>query len=52
MRKALETSAVPEGERVAIANLRPDIARLFATDDGAEGVRSFVERRDAQFVGR
>ena len=41
-----------EGEQAAIAHLRPDIARLFATEDGAEGVRSFVERRDAQFVGR
>jgi len=41
-----------EGEQAAITNLRPDIARLFATEDGAEGVRSFVERRDAEFVGR
>ncbi len=41
-----------EGEEAAIATLRPEIARLFATEDGAEGVRSFVERRDAEFVGR
>ncbi|MEO9013902.1 MAG: hypothetical protein ABI275_01125 [Terrimesophilobacter sp.] len=35
----------------AIAELRPDIARLFSTADGAEGVQSFIERRDAVFAG-
>ncbi|MDQ0798133.1 crotonase/enoyl-CoA hydratase family protein [Streptomyces sp. B1I3] len=40
------------GERAAIERLRPDIARLFATADGAEGIQSFIERRDAAFTGR
>lgn len=40
------------GDGAAIERLRPDIARLFATADGAEGIRSFVERRDAVFTGR
>ncbi|MGW2936961.1 crotonase/enoyl-CoA hydratase family protein [Streptomyces sp. NPDC001156] len=40
------------GDAEAIAQLRPDIARLFSTADAAEGVRSFVERRDAVFTGR
>ncbi|GGF36837.1 crotonase/enoyl-CoA hydratase family protein [Williamsia phyllosphaerae] len=41
-----------EGDDAAIAQLQPDVARLFATADGAEGVQSFVERRDAEFTGR
>ncbi|GAA2357551.1 hypothetical protein GCM10009854_40000 [Saccharopolyspora halophila] len=40
------------GESAAIERLRPDIARLLATEDGAEGIRSFAERRDAVFTGR
>ncbi|MEU8471177.1 hypothetical protein AB0F30_25300, partial [Streptomyces sp. NPDC029006] len=39
------------GDGAAIERLRPDIARLLSTADGAEGVRSFVERRDAVFTG-
>lgn len=41
-----------QGEGAAIEQLRPDIARLLTTADGAEGVQSFVERRDAVFTGR
>ncbi|WP_078890594.1 crotonase/enoyl-CoA hydratase family protein [Streptomyces maremycinicus] len=40
------------GERAAIERLRPDIARLLSTADGAEGIQSFIERRDAVFTGR
>ncbi|MEV0981331.1 crotonase/enoyl-CoA hydratase family protein [Streptomyces sp. NPDC049915] len=40
------------GDRAAVERLRPDIARLLTTADGAEGVQSFVERRDAVFTGR
>ncbi|MFD8501751.1 crotonase/enoyl-CoA hydratase family protein [Streptomyces sp. NPDC002387] len=40
------------GDAAAIAQLRPDLARLSSTADGAEGVRSFVERRNAVFTGR
>jgi enoyl-CoA hydratase len=36
----------------AIDRLRPEVSRLFATQDAAEGVQSFVERRAAQFHGR
>ncbi|MFI8232694.1 crotonase/enoyl-CoA hydratase family protein [Streptomyces sp. NPDC085900] len=39
------------GESAAIERLRPDIARLFSTADGAEGIQSFIERRDAHFTG-
>ena len=41
-----------EGDAVAIAQLRPEVTRLFGTEDAAEGVRSFVERRRAVFSGR
>ncbi|OQD57342.1 enoyl-CoA hydratase [Streptomyces phaeoluteigriseus] len=40
------------GESAAIERLRPDIARLLSTADGAEGIQSFIERRDAVFTGR
>ncbi|WP_317447368.1 crotonase/enoyl-CoA hydratase family protein [Streptomyces collinus] len=40
------------GESAAIRRLRPDIARLLSTADGAEGILSFIERRDAVFTGR
>ena len=41
-----------QGEAAAIERLRPDVAALFASEDAAEGVRSFVERREARFSGR
>lgn len=40
------------GEAAAIERLRPDVAALFATADAAEGVQSFIERRQARFRGR
>lgn len=40
------------GEAAAIERLRPDIAALFASEDAAEGVQSFIERRQARFSGR
>jgi enoyl-CoA hydratase/carnithine racemase len=39
------------GEQVAIDRLRPDVTALFGTADAAEGVQSFVERRQARFQG-
>lgn len=41
-----------EGEAVAFARLDSDMSRLFDTEDGREGLASFVERREARFVGR
>src|SRR5947208_9142412 len=35
-----------EGEAAAFARLDADMAELFETEDGREGLRSFVERRD------
>jgi enoyl-CoA hydratase/carnithine racemase len=40
------------GEAAAIERLRPDVAALFASADAAEGVQSFIERRQARFQGR
>ena len=39
------------GEAAAFERLQPDVAQLFTTQDAAEGVQSFVERRAAQFQG-
>ena len=41
-----------EGEQAAFARLEPEMAELFATEDGREGLLSFTERREATFVGR
>jgi enoyl-CoA hydratase/carnithine racemase len=41
-----------EGETAAFGRLEPDMAELFETEDGREGLRSFVERREARFAGR
>ncbi len=41
-----------EGDDAAVERLRPEVTRLFGTADAAEGVQSFVERREARFHGR
>jgi enoyl-CoA hydratase/carnithine racemase len=41
-----------EGEAAAIAELTPAVTKLFASADAAEGVQSFIERRQAKFSGR
>ncbi len=41
-----------QGVDACIAALGPAQARLIASEDAAEGVQSFVERRAAKFVGR
>jgi enoyl-CoA hydratase len=41
-----------EGEAAAFARLDADMAELFETEDGREGLLSFVERREARFTGR
>jgi methylglutaconyl-CoA hydratase len=41
-----------EGEEAAFARLNADMAALFETEDGREGLQSFIERREAKFTGR
>ncbi|MFF4897731.1 crotonase/enoyl-CoA hydratase family protein [Streptomyces sp. NPDC001068] len=40
-----------QGDAAAVARFEPDLARLMTSADAAEGVKSFVERRDAVFTG-
>jgi enoyl-CoA hydratase len=41
-----------EGEAAAFARLVPDMVALFESEDGREGLMSFIERREARFTGR
>jgi len=41
-----------QGEAAAIPELTPAVTKLFASADAAEGVQSFIERRQAKFSGR
>jgi enoyl-CoA hydratase len=43
--------AVDQGPHAAIREFNAQQARLMATQDAAEGVRSFVERRKGRFNG-
>jgi len=45
-------TAREQGEAAAINRLVPAITELFASADAAEGVQSFIERRQARFQGR
>ena len=49
--KASSRRYLDEGTAAAVAALGPTQAELMATDDAAEGVASFVERRPARFTG-
>ena len=40
-----------EGDRAAIARLLPDLVPIMKSDDAAEGIRSFIERREGLFKG-
>jgi len=40
-----------EGERAAEDRFVDDVVALFKTQDGAEGIQSFIERRQGRFVG-
>src|SRR5690606_783124 len=46
------TRAVREGEIAAASQLVPEMVALLETEDAAEGRKSFIEKRAAQFAGR
>jgi enoyl-CoA hydratase/carnithine racemase len=54
VRAALASSAlaVGQGPHAAIREFNAQQAKLIRSEDAAEGVRSFLERRSGQFVGR
>lgn len=45
-------AAIPFAEREAATGLQPAAIPLMRSEDGAEGLASFVERRAARFAGR
>jgi enoyl-CoA hydratase len=44
--------AVEEGQAAAMASLMEQTRAIMKTEDAAEGLKSFVERRDARFQGK
>jgi enoyl-CoA hydratase len=44
--------ALAEGHAAAATRLTNDMVTLLGTEDGAEGMMSFIERRPAKFTGR
>ena len=44
--------ALEQGPAAALAPLLADVRAVMASDDAREGLRSFVERREARFTGR
>ncbi len=50
--KASSRRFVEEGFEAAVRAMGPTQQRLLTSQDAAEGVKSFVERRPAKFVGR
>lgn len=54
VRGALRTAhkALDDGHDASVGDYLTEIHKLFGTEDAQEGVRSFIERRDAEFKGR
>lgn len=50
--RAAAKRSVQEGEAKALETLMADARTLMESDDAAEGVRSFMERREAKFQGK
>lgn len=44
--------AVEQGQAAALAGMMADVRGLMASEDAHEGLRSFLERREAKFRGR
>jgi enoyl-CoA hydratase len=44
--------AIREGDQAAEAQLQPELVRLMQTEDVALGMRAFLSRTEAKFVGR
>lgn len=49
---ASATTAIVEGEKAAVEKLMPSLFAVLGTEDAQEGVKSFVERREARYQGR
>ena len=49
---ASSRAAVPAAERAAEARLMPDLQPIMKSEDVAEGLRAFLERRPGKFSGR
>ena len=49
---ASSRTSVDQGPHAAIREFNAQQAKLMATEDAAEGVRSFIERRQGRFSGR
>ena len=45
-------AALREGDEAAEQGLQPELVRLVASEDAAEGMRAFVARDEPQFTGR